>query len=376
VRDVLIYADTYRSPELRHEVPFGVSDPFLYAEVEGVRHVVIGSMDMRSLAGVGAVEFHPREEYGVDELLALSVGERGAELARRAVAALGVTSAVVPAAFPLWIADALRSSGVELVVDGEFFDDRRRVKSAAELAGIRQAQRAAEAGMDAARDLLRRAAPNGDGLLVDGEPLTVERVKAAISVAFAANRAATDDLIVGVGAQAADPHDLGSGPIRPGVPIVIDIWPRDNESAMYTDMTRTFVVGDVPDDVRRWHALAEEALGRAVSELADGADPRAIFDGTCEIFEAAGEPTRRQKQPGETQVNGFFHDLGHGVGLEVHEAPHLGLSAKLPLRAGDVLAIEPGCYREGYGGVRLEDVVLVGPDGGERLTEYPYDLEP
>ncbi|HWN22147.1 MAG TPA: M24 family metallopeptidase, partial [Gaiellaceae bacterium] len=354
----------------------GVSDPFLYAEVEGVRHVVIGSMDIPSLAGVGAVELHPFEEYGVDELLGLSVGERRAELARRAVAALGVTSAVVPAAFPLWIADALRSSGVELVVDGEFFDDRRRVKSAAELAGIRQAQRAAEAGMDAARDLLRRAAPNGDGLGVDGEPLTVERVKAAISVAFTANRAGTDDLIVGVGAQAADPHDLGSGPIRPGVPIVIDIWPRDNESAMYTDMTRTFVVGDVPDDVRRWHALAEEALGRAVSELADGADPRAIFDGTCEIFEAAGEPTRRQKQPGETQVNGFFHDLGHGVGLEVHEAPHLGLSAKLPLRAGDVLAIEPGCYREGYGGVRLEDVVLVGPDGGERLTEYPYDLDP
>jgi Xaa-Pro aminopeptidase len=376
VPDILIYADTYRSPELRHEVPFGVSDPFLYAELRGAKHVVIGSMDIPSLAGIGAVELHPFEEYGVDELLALTVQERGAELARRAVASFGMRSAVVPAAFPLWIADALRSDGVELVVDGEFFDDRRRVKSAAELAGIRQAQRAAEAGMDAARDLLRRATPNGDGLRVDGEPLTVERVKAAISVAFAANRAGTDDLIVGVGPQAADPHDLGSGPVCAGVPIVIDIWPRDNESAMFTDMTRTYVVGDVPDYVRRWHALAVDALGRAVSELADGADPRAIFDGACEIYEAAGEPTRRQKQAGETQVNGFFHDLGHGVGLEVHEAPHLGLSAKLPLRTGDVLAVEPGCYRQGHGGVRLEDVVLVGPDGGERLTEYPYDLEP
>ena len=112
-------------------------------------------------------------------------------------------------------------------------------------------------------------------------------------------------------------------------------------------MTRTFVVGDVPEDVADWHRLCKEALDRAISEIKDGADGRAIFDGTCEIFEAAGEPTQRTKEPGKPLANGFFHGLGHGVGLEVHEQPGLGLAAKLPLVAGDVVTVEPGCYRAG-----------------------------
>jgi Xaa-Pro aminopeptidase len=377
--DVLIYADTYRSPELRHEVPIGIPDPFLYAEQDGAKHIAIGAMEIPRLAELGLFELHPSEEYGSDELIAsgLSYPEVRQEVVLRAVKGLGITSAVVPETFPVWLADRLRAEGIELTVDHDFFDGRRRVKSEAELAGIRRAQRAAEAGMDAARDLLRRAKDrNGGGLEVDGEPLTVERVKAAMAAAFAANGTTADDFIVAPGAQGAVGHDMGSGPIQSGVPIVIDIWPRDNESFMFCDMTRTFVVGDVPEDVQKWHALSKEALDRAVSEIKDGADGRAIFDGTCEIFEAAGEPTQRTKERGKTLANGFFHGLGHGVGLEVHESPGMGLASKLPLQAGDVVTVEPGCYRQGYGGVRLEDLVLVTQDGAENLTRYPYDLQP
>ena len=169
---------------------------------------------------------------------------------------------------------------------------------------------------------------------------------------------------------------MGSGPIAPGVPVIVDIWPRDNESGIYCDMTRTYVVGEAPAEVRTWHRLCKEALDRAVSEIRDGADGRAVFDGTCEIFEAAGEPTQRTKEPGRPLADGFFHGLGHGVGLEVHEQPGLGLTAKLPLRAGDVVTVEPGCYRQGYGGVRLEDLILVTTNGAENLTRYSYELAP
>jgi Xaa-Pro aminopeptidase len=377
--DVLMYADTYRSPELRHEVPIGIPDAFLYAERDGVKHIAIGAMEIPRLSALRLFELHPSEEYGADELMrsgGLSYSAVRQEVAVRAVKAFGITTAVVPEAFPLWLADRLRAEGVELTVDGTFFDDRRRVKTEAELAGIRRAQRAAEAGMDAARDLLRRATGNGSGLQVDGEPLTVERVKAAMSQAFAAHGTTADDFIVAPGPQGAVGHDMGSGPIAAGVPIVIDIWPRDNESFMFCDMTRTFVVGEVPEDVQRWHALTKEALDRAISEIEDGADGRTIFDGTCEIFEAAGEPTQRTKEAGKTLSDGFFHGLGHGVGLEVHEQPGMGISAKDPLRAGDVVTVEPGLYRQGYGGVRLEDLVLVTKDGAENLTQYPYDLAP
>ena len=374
---VLIYADSFRSPDMRHAVPLGVPDPFLYAEENGSRHVFASSMEATRIRELGLFDVHVHEELGFDELIASGIDSRelNAQLALRAVGSLGLKRASVPQDFPVWLADRLRADGVDLAVDQDLFDDRRRAKTEAQLAGMRRAQRAAEAAMDACRELLRRAEIRGEELLVDGEPLTVERVKADMSVAFARHDTTADEYIVAPGAQGAVGHDMGSGPIRPGTPLVVDIFPRDNASAVYTDMTRTFVVGDVPDDVREWHRLVKEALDAAVAEIRAGVEARAVFDLTCEIFEAAGQPTQRTKQPGEALADGFFHGLGHGVGLEVHEAPGLGRLADKKLVAGDVVTVEPGLYRAGYGGVRLEDIVLVTEDGAEVITDYPYDLE-
>jgi Xaa-Pro aminopeptidase len=378
VAEVLIYSDSIRSADMRHAVPLAVPDPFLYAEQNGTRHVFANSMEGGRLRALGLFDVHLHEELGFDELVAsgLDYSELRAQLALRGVGSLGLKRASVPETFPVWLADRLRAAGVELEVDQGLFDDRRRSKTEAQITGMRRAQKAAEAAMDACRELLRRAAISGDDLLLDGEPLTVERVKADMNATFAAHDTTADEYIVGPGAQGAVGHDMGSGPIRVGVPVVVDIWPRDNASAVYTDMTRTFVVGDVPDDVREWHRLCKEALDRALGEIRPGADARTIFDGTCEIFEAAGETTPRTKKAGEAQVDGFFHGLGHGVGLEVHEEPGMGRLADKQLVAGDVVTVEPGLYRSGYGGVRLEDIVLVTEDGCENLTDYPYDLEP
>jgi Xaa-Pro aminopeptidase len=375
---VLIYADSFRSPDMRHAVPLGVPDPFLYAERNGSRHVFANSMEAARLRELGLFDVHVSEDFGADELMESGIDERelAAQLALRAVGSLGLKRATVPETFPVWLADRLRADGVELDVEQDLFDDRRRAKTEAQIAGMRRAQRAAEAAMDACRELLRRAEIRGDELLLDGEQLTVERVKADMNVVFAAHDTTADEYIVAPGAQGAMGHDMGSGPIRPGTPLVVDIFPRDNVSAVYTDMTRTFVVGDVPADVREWHRLCKEALDRAIAEIRAGADTRAIFDLTCDIFEAAGEPTLRTKESGKSLSDGFFHGLGHGVGLEVHEEPGMGLLSRKPLVAGDVVTVEPGLYRAGYGGVRLEDIVLVAEDGAEVLTDYPYDLEP
>jgi Xaa-Pro aminopeptidase len=375
---VLIYADSFRSADMRQAVPLAVPDPFLYAEADGGRHVFASGMESGRLKELGLFEVHPHEELGLDELIASGASRRevDAQLALRAVDSFGLKRASVPDTFPVWLADRLRAVGVELDVDQELFDDRRRSKTEAQVAGIRRAQRAAEAAMDTCRELLRRSEIRGDELLLDDEPLTVERVKAGLNVVFAAHDTTADEYIVAPGAQGAVGHDMGSGPIRPHTPLVVDIFPRDNSSAVYTDMTRTFVVGDVPDDVREWHRLCKEALDRAIGEIRAGVEARTVFDGTCEIFEAAGEPTQRTKKPGETLSDGFFHGLGHGVGLEVHEEPSLGRLARKQLVAGDVVTVEPGLYRGGYGGVRLEDIVLVTETGADNLTDYPYDLEP
>jgi Xaa-Pro aminopeptidase len=378
VADVLIYADTLRSPEMRHEVPLAIPDPFLYAEREGAQYVVASSFE---LGRIGEVAPHlktlPYEEFGLDELYAqgLSRDEIELEVILRAARRWGLEDLVVPGTFPLEVADHLRSNGITVTADRKQFVRRRRVKNEAELAGIRRAQRAAEAAMDAARELFRAAERQNGSLVLEGKPLTCERVKLAVEQAFTANGAFADEFIVSHGPQTAVGHDMGSGPIAPDEPICLDLFPRDRESGCFADMTRVFVVGTPSDEVREWHRLCLEALERSVAAVKPGIAGSELHKISCDVFEEHGYPTLRSKEAGEVLQDGFYHSLGHGVGLEVHEEPNLG-RAPGELVAGDVIAVEPGLYRNGYGGCRLEDLVLVTEDGGEVLTDYPYDLEP
>jgi Xaa-Pro aminopeptidase len=374
---VLMYADTVRSPDLRHRIPHSVADPFLYIEHDGVARVVVRSLEVERMGTVAGLHPHPEEEFGLDDLRAAGVPsvETPRRIALAACHRFGITRASVPPDFPLALADFLRAAGVELDVDDESFTAQRRTKTPTQIAGIRRAQRGAEAAVDAIAELLAAAEEHGDAVMLGGEPLTCERLKAAAREAFAAHSVGADDFIVAHGFQTCVGHHMGSGPIGVGEPITVDLWPRDEETGCFTDMTRTFVVGEVNKELRTYYSLAREALERSVAAIAPGVEAGAVHDVACDVFEAAGFPTQRTKRPGEVLLDGFFHSLGHGVGLEVHEAPGLGQSDEI-LVEGDVLAVEPGCYRQGFGGVRLEDLVIVTADGAEVVTDYRYDLSP
>lgn len=376
--DVLMYGDTMRHPELRHEVPLTLGDPFLYAEKDGGAHIVVTDFEWPRIqeAGVEAELISPFA-LGLDELLrsGKKYWQIMLELTLRGVQRIGVTKAIVPHTFPLQLADFLRENGVELTPDREFFDRRRRVKNDTELEGIRRAQRAAEAGMDAARDLFRRAEQANGSLLVDGEPLTSERVKSAIQDAFAEHGCSAEEFIVSHGAQSAIGHEMGSGAIRSGEPIVIDLWPKDAETACFADMTRTFCIGEIPDELREYHRLVKESLDRSFEAVRAGVRGPDVFAVSCEPFHREGHKTMLNKEDGEVVEDGYFHSLGHGVGLDVHEQPSLARAGE-ELLAGDVVTLEPGLYRRGWGGCRLEDLVLVREDGAENLTAYSYELEP
>jgi Xaa-Pro aminopeptidase len=265
---------------------------------------------------------------------------------------------------------------VELEVDAALFSARRRAKSPDQLAGIRRAQTAAEAAVAAVARMLHAASTDADGgLVLDGAPLTCERLKAGVALAFLRNGCGGDDVIVAHGPQTCVGHHSGSGQVREGEPVTVDLCPRDPASACYTDITRTFVVGEPDAELKLYHRLVDDSLQRTLAAIRPGLPVRDLHRISCEPFEDAGQPTRLSKQPGQVLNEGFFHSLGHGVGLEIHEAPHLDQNDDV-LVAGDVIAVEPGCYRQGFGGVRLEDLVLVTEDGGELLTDYPYDLAP
>lgn len=362
--DVLIFGDD-RCSALRNEIPLPMPDPVGFLEAGESKYILGGSLDVPRLRALGIAEVVSFEELGLGQVLGagMSLPDAFRELTLRACRRFGLTEAVVPADFPLALADFLRDGGVSVRADGAMFDLRRRSKTPAQLEGIRRAQHAAELAMAHIR---RR--------LGEGDELTAEGLRAEARTIFVENGAITHDmLVIAAGAHGADPHDEGSGVIPSGVPVVVDIFPRDMASGCWGDITRTFCIGEPPDELADWHRVVREAQLKAMEVVRPGisaGDPYAV---ACDVLEAAGYATRRTVGEGEILEEGFVHYLGHGLGLELHEAPTLDDGGET-LVVGDVITIEPGLYRPGFGGCRIEDVVVVTEGGYALLTDSPYEL--
>jgi Xaa-Pro aminopeptidase len=363
---LLLYGSPEAVPDLFHAVPATITDPFLYAEVDGRRVGIVSILDADNARAAGIDVIDPLT-LGRDELLAQGLHPDAIEVETclRAVRELGIASATVPFEFPIAVADHLRSGGIEVVVDGDAFVARRRVKTPHQLEGIRRAQKAADAAMAVARDLIHGEAG-----------ATSEGIRAAMQgVCEEHGCELPDDVIVAHGAQSAVGHESGHGTLAAGEPVVVDIWPRDRASRCWADMTRTFVAGggEPPEELRRYWELTRASLDAVYPLVRPGENGRALFEASSRPYQDAGIPTQLTKQPGEVLEDGYFHALGHGVGLEVHERPYLGRIGD-DLVPGDVITLEPGAYRRGFGGCRLEDLVLVTDAGCEVLTDFPYDL--
>jgi Xaa-Pro aminopeptidase len=380
--NILIYGDTLTSPAMRHEVPISIGDPFLYLESDGRRAVLTNALeDERIARDAPDVERMLGEQLGADELIESGRprSEIHRELCVRAADRLGIREAIVPAEFPIALADRLREGGVALSPDEDVFIGRRRHKSAAEMEGIRRAANAAVTAMVEAAAMLRESEIDGDRLLLSGEVLTAEAVRERIrEVCARAGAPAPPDIMVkAMGPNPAGGHDPGAGPLPAHLPIEIDLWPRDERTGCWADMTRAFVRGDISDPIAEIHALVLDAHERVCAAAKPGAGCKDLYGIACDVFEAAGHPTGRTKAPGETLREGFFFGLGHGVGLEVHEDPPLGRTGHASLIAGDVIAVEPGTSIRELGGTRVEDLLLVTDGGNERLTgSFPYGLVP
>jgi Xaa-Pro aminopeptidase len=236
----------------------------------------------------------------------------------------------------------------------------RSVKSPDEIKNIRQVQRSTERAMNAALSLLRKSKPVGETLMYRDRPLTSEGVKATIQKELIGHGCIARDTIVSCGPETAIPHRAGKGPLRPDEPIVIDIYPQNEESGYFADMTRTVVKGEPSQEIADMFRAVCGAQAHAISCIRAGISGPDLQQEIVDLFKEQGY---------ESNAEGFIHNLGHGIGLEVHEAPILGIGGG-NLRAGNVITIEPGLYYPAYGGIRLEDMGVVTENGFDRFTQF------
>lgn len=350
-------------PDIRYATGLNVPDCVVYLQQRGKKYLVVPLLD-RELARRGMPNI---TVYSPDALKIRR--ERRSTVSAwllGLLAKLGIRAVRVAADFPVRIADQLRRAGVRLqIVDGPLFPERS-IKTTAEVARITECQRSAAQAMRAAVRLVARARPDRKNRLrIQGRLLTSEYLRRVIRQVLLAYNCAGEGTIVSCGRQTAMPHCVGQGPLRAHQSIIIDIFPRHLEHGYYGDLTRTVVKGTPSPELKKMYAAVKAAQAAALAEIRSGVSSSQVHKAAAAVLARHGFKSGLL----DGKAQGFIHSTGHGVGLEVHEAPALGgaLRAKR-LRAGQVVTVEPGLYYFRHGGVRIEDTVLVTRRGFRKLA--------
>jgi Xaa-Pro aminopeptidase len=352
--------------------------------VAGKRYLAVSSLEYGRAAKEAPVdELLSHEELGIIDLAReLKSGARGyAAAVANLLEKLGASNSpiVVPAHFGVVYADELRARGITLTPDGKLFDGLRRAKTEEEISNIEKTQNAVEAACSRAVEILEESQIKDDGTLQwRVETLTSELLRAEIDIELLRRGCAADGTIVAGGPQAADPHERGHGPLKAGESIIVDIFPIDLSTRYYSDMTRTFVKGEPNEGLQEMYDAVMEGQEAALSTIRAGVNGRDVHRKVADILHESGYKTNvHDQKSGEPLTEGFFHGTGHGVGLEVHEAPRVSVVDE-ELIPGDVISVEPGVYDPKAGGVRIEDLVVVTEGGCRNLTTFPkeFRIEP
>jgi Xaa-Pro aminopeptidase len=362
---------------LYRRIRFKAGDPAALIEIPGEPSLlIIRDIEMaraRKTARAGRVaspaEFAPASGLSGDRETATA--QAVAECIRRS----GLRTVVTDRSMPMIFAHFLREAGIDVRCDPELGVLERRSKDESEVAALQRAQAVTEEAMALACHMVARAKARADGVLVhDNAPLTSERVRAAVDIFLLGKGFLSTSMIVAGGKQGADCHDSGTGELRTGEPVIIDIYPCDKAALYNGDCTRTVVHGDVPPIVAKMHAAVVEAKRAATAAAVLGATGHQVHEATSAVIERHGYSMGLPAPDAPDSEIRMVHGTGHGVGLDVHEPPLLDRGGP-PLVVGDALTIEPGLYCKAVGGVRVEDMVIVRKSGPpENLNRLPEGL--
>jgi len=350
-----------------------VPDPFIYLRIRGRQFIVMSDLEI------------DRAKQQAPHCRALSLSQTQQKLKRAGRKSTGTAHVIrallrehrvgkvfVPGNFPLALAMELRDLGVKVKPKPGSFFPERETKSADEVKKISAALIMAEVGLAEAMQALKAAKiAKNRRLIYHNAPLTSEKLRSIIDTAIIQASGLASHTIVAGGKQACDPHESGFGPLRANEPIILDVFPRSQKTGYFGDITRTVVKGRASEAVRKMYDTVHRGQKTAFQLMRAGTPTARIHQAVQKLFTDEGYKTGKV----DGRMQGFFHGTGHGLGLEIHEAPRMGPTSTGVLKAGQVITVEPGLYYPEIGGVRLEDVALITSNGPRNLTQFEKVLE-
>jgi len=370
--NILIVADSEHDSNMLYAVGLFVPDPFIYFRCDGLCHIVLNDLEIdrarknarhcRVLSYTQCVDKlrHRVKRPGLAAVINMVLREKR------------LRKIFVPANFPHGLARELRNYKIKVRVKKGGVFPQREFKRADEVKKISAALMMAEVGLAEGIQALKTAKIGRDRKLTyHGVPMTSEKLRAIIDIAIIQAGGLASHTIVAGGRQACDPHEQGHGALRAHEPIILDVFPRSQKTGYFGDITRTVVKGRASEAVCRLYDTVQRGQEIAFEKIVSNVRAADIHKAVQSFFETQGYKTGKKNG----RMQGFFHGTGHGLGMEIHEAPRISLASQDVLQTGHVVTIEPGLYYPPIGGVRLEDVVTVGPNGARNLTKFEKILE-
>ena len=369
---ILIIADSERDSNIYYVTDFMAPDPFVYIQKGAEKIMITSDLELD----------RARSESKADKVISLSkyeriVKKRGGKpsgligVVAVALREMRVRKLLVPADFNVEYADFLRKKGFKLEVKKGPFFASREIKDKEETGHIVRTLRETEKAMEKAIDYIKKSNVK-DGFLTSkhNRQITSETIRQMINVELMKAGCTAKHTIVSCGEQSCEPHNTGRGPLRANEPIIFDVFPRDEQTGYYADISRTVVKGRASGQLRKMYKAVASAQKLVFKSARNGARGDIIHKNVMKHLTSLGFKTGKTKG----KMRGFFHGTGHGVGLDVHEPPQIS-RAKCTLKTGNIVTVEPGLYYPGVGGVRLEDMILITDTGCINLTRFPRVFE-
>ncbi len=380
-RTVLLWGDSERFPNIFYRSNFLAGDPFAVVDDGSTVTVWVNAMEK----GRAEKEVRPgvvvrsTSELNASQPLRDAVRSNGADYSSYILAAIceahGLTQVATDRSFPGLEMNELRSLGVDIAVNKKLYLAERRIKTPQEIAAIAVTQDAAQDAVQRAIDIIASAQIRNGILYHGGRPLTGQDLVTVVEKRLLELGCGAESTICCGSPDSADPHKSTSPVLRAGLPIVLDIFPFHKQTRMWGDMTRTVVRGTPKPEVKRMWDAVLEAQQAGLDAIRPGVTGAEIHTIVCEVLKRHGYGSETDGYRDIQSTARYIHSTGHGVGLQVHEAPGVGAGANVPLKEGDVITIEPGLYDPAWGGIRIEDLVVVTATGHRQLTPLPKIFE-